>query len=106
MEWTEYNWDLPHTRPPKSGRYIIERKSGHIQFEQWNGSGWAYSNGDCLRWMEIPKGLGKEPKEMENHLYIENKITGQKEYVISFDGQIIISKGSVIQSDTFKLSVS
>ena len=43
---------------------------------------------------------------MENHLYIENVITGEKEYILSFGESITIGKGSVIRGTKFKISVS
>ena len=43
---------------------------------------------------------------MENHLYIENKITGHKEYILSFGESITIGKGSIIQGNVFKMFVS
>ena len=43
---------------------------------------------------------------MDNHLYLENTKTGEKEYILSFSESITISKGSIIRGNTFKLSVS
>ena len=51
------NWYLfnQECKPNKVGRYLIYRAGcDKIQFEKWNGSGWAYSNKDCTHWMEIP----------------------------------------------------
>jgi len=43
---------------------------------------------------------------MDKHLYIENKITGEKEYILSFGESITIGKGSIIEGSKFKMFVS
>lgn len=49
--WVEYDWNNPATHPPEYGRYLIYRKGcDKMQFEVWNGSGWASSNRDCSHW--------------------------------------------------------
>jgi hypothetical protein len=54
-EWLAYDWNNLDTHPTQVGRYLIYReKCDKVQFERWNGSGWAYSNGDCSHWMHIP----------------------------------------------------
>lgn len=54
INWVAYDWNIPSTRPPKAGRYLIYRsKCNKIHFEQWNGSGWASSNNDCTHYTLI-----------------------------------------------------
>lgn len=51
MEWTKYDFGTKTSHPPESGRYLIYRvKCDKMHFEQWNGSGWASSNGQELYW--------------------------------------------------------
>lgn len=53
MIWTPYKWENIESRPPKPGSYLIYRKGcNKMHFEQWNGSGWASSNGDCTHWAD------------------------------------------------------
>ena len=55
MIWTEYSWENRKSHPPKPDRYLIYRKGcNKMQFEQWNGSGWASSNGDCTHYILMP----------------------------------------------------
>lgn len=41
--------------PVKWCRVIVCRKGGKIQFEVWNGSGWAYNQNDIQYWMPMPE---------------------------------------------------
>lgn len=56
MTWIDYSWENRKSHPPCAGRYLIYRKGcDKMHFEQWNGSGWASSNGDCTHWLNMPK---------------------------------------------------
>lgn len=56
MKWTVYSWDNKASHPPCAGRYLIHRKGcDKTHFEQWNGSGWSSSNGDCTHWRKPDK---------------------------------------------------
>ena len=55
MTWIEYSWENRASHPPKPDRYLIYRKGCEkMHFEQWNGSGWASSNGDCTHYILMP----------------------------------------------------
>ena len=58
--WVIYDWDIPNTRPPEYGRYLIVLKDGKMHFEIWNGSGWAYSaNKAVVYWAKILTPINK-----------------------------------------------
>lgn len=66
LEWIKYDWYFESSHPPKPDRYLIYReKCGKMHFEQWNGSGWASSNGDCTHWCKPGKPISSEPNRQE-----------------------------------------
>jgi len=51
--WVKYSWENRASHPPKTDRYLIYREGcDKMHFEQWNGSGWASSNGDYTHWLK------------------------------------------------------
>lgn len=58
ISWTDYNFSLIASHPPKPGRYLIYRQiCDKMHFETWNGNGWASSNTDCSHWAVINKPI-------------------------------------------------
>lgn len=53
INWVEFDFYKPETRPPKYGKYLITRKDGKIHWETWNGSGWAYNHNEIRYWAKI-----------------------------------------------------
>lgn len=51
MVWTEYTWEDKNSHPPTAGRYLIYRsRCDKMHFEQWNGSGWASTRNEPIKW--------------------------------------------------------
>lgn len=57
--WIKYDWRNVETRPKKTGRYEVYRKSCNKQhYETWNGIGWSSNNNDITHYREIKNPFG------------------------------------------------
>ncbi len=50
MEWPKYDFLDLESHPKVTGRYLVYRKNNKMQFEVWNGTGWAYNNNDITHY--------------------------------------------------------
>ena len=63
IAWNKYPETKPVIVDKKLGsRFLVWRKGcDKLQFETWNGTGWAYNNNDITKWALITPPV--EPKE-------------------------------------------